>query len=209
MHKPFTPSPESFLSVLDLYRTQTIPAQPTIQRTAAFPFLHKVSSTSLSSKGTFLAFDDLYIVYIKSSAFDSQVVWVGGKACLWKSEWGVWKFWKDNENEKWKEEEEKSVSRSSIYRSCILLGTTIFGININMLCLVQAICITICPHAAIILYIIWVLFCFFNMVWQWMNFCWTLYFHLKKHAGVFQKKVRKWNVRYYGVQYVWLGFWFF
>lgn len=131
MHKPFTPSPESFLSVLDLYRTQTIPAQPTIQRTAAFPFLHKVSSTSLSSKGTFLAFDDLYIVYIKSSAFDSQMVWVGGKACLWKSEWGVWKFWKDYENEKWKEEEEKSVSRSSIYRLCILLGTTIFGINIS------------------------------------------------------------------------------
>lgn len=116
------------------------------------------------------------------------------------------------ESEKLKEEkEQKSVCKGGPFIrngcSCIMLGTTMFTPEINMLCLVQADGVTVCPHAAIILYISWD---FFYTTLQWMNFCWTfLFLHLQKHAGVFNRKWRKWYVHHYGVQYSSMELFFF
>lgn len=97
------------------------------------------------------------------------------------------------ESEKLKEEkEQKSVCKGGPFIrngcSCIMLGTTMFTPEINMLCLVQADGVTVCPHAAIILYISWD---FFYTTLQWMNFCWTFIFAFAKACWSFQQKMKE------------------
>lgn len=82
-----------------------------------------------------------------------------------------------------------SIKGSAIYSKWVFMHFVRSTPKINMLCLVQVVCISLPSCCNNSLYILGF---FFFMIWQWMNFCWTLYLHIHAKSMLeFSKKVKE------------------